>query len=124
MNRYLTGSEILGAGLPQGGQQYVLVKLKNLSGLVKSQAGASGALALKLVPNTITNTVYTTLQQKLIDGFKEQGVDADVTVVSTPPTNGQPPSDLLQGMVGGAALVGIGWAAWHYLLHGLLSRKK
>ena len=99
--RLLNGAQILGAD----GGLYVAVRLKDPAALVKSQGGATGALAYQIAPQTITKTVYDTLAGKLSDALLQQGVAADVTTQSTP---GAAPgkSDLASGIAIGA--IGLG----------------
>lgn len=98
--------------------QYVAIRVKDPASLVKSQGGATGALAYKIAPQTITHKVYDELQQKLSDALAQQGVAADVTVMSTPGAPRQP-TELLNGAVIGALAVGAGWAVYHYFLRGM-----
>lgn len=124
-NRHVHGVDILGWSeapikidgsiipLAQaGGQQPALVvRVKNAANVVAQQGGATGKLAFDLVPNTITNLVYGKMRDEFSSKLKEQGVDADVTVTTTPPNGPSPRSDFIPGIVVGAALTGIGLGA-------------
>ncbi|HVO22486.1 MAG TPA: hypothetical protein VMW56_02540, partial [Candidatus Margulisiibacteriota bacterium] len=60
----------------------VLVQVKDVPALVKAQGGSTGAIAMSIVPETITAKVYSELASKLASGLKDQNVDADVKVVT------------------------------------------
>jgi len=106
-----------------GGEPYVAVRLKDVGGLVKSQGGATGALAFKFAPNTISAKVYDELSKQLADGLTQKGVSADVSV-QTSAGGPAPKGDLFRGAILGAVGVGVGWAAWHYVLRGLIKGKR
>ena len=123
MNRYLHGADIIvgtykdevidaevGASLAQGpmSSRALLIKVKDVAGLVRAQGGATGAVAFALTPDTIENTVYEKMKDELSKGLKEKNVSADVTVVQ--PAGFQPAvSAYLRGAVLGAGVIGIGW---------------
>ena len=113
MSRYMKGADVLGAG-----DQYVAVRIKDVGSLVRSQGGRAGGLAYSIAPQTITHKVYDTLKDKLLEGFAQQGVTADVTVETSPSAPAQS-TELVKGMVIGAVGVGAGWALWHYALRRL-----
>lgn len=100
---------ILGGG---GDDLSLVVRLKNLASLVQREGGTTGSFAMSLLPETISTKAYDTLKDKLIDGFKQQGVDADVQVISNRPAGAPPPPDFLHGMVVGAGAVGVGYLLW------------
>ena len=114
MSKYVLGA---------GGEPYVAVRLQNVGDLVQQQGGATGKLAYSIAPKTITATAYDALRKKLIEGFAQQGVSADVTVQTTP-GGGPPQTDLLRGIVIGAVGVGVGWAAWKYVLRDMIKRRR
>ncbi len=105
------GSYNIGAG---AGGPAVMVRVKNVGTLVQQQGGRAGGLAYSLAPGTITSKVYDELRTKLAEGFQQQGVDADVQVVSTPNVGPPQPSDLVRGLVLGALAVGVGVAVWKF----------
>lgn len=96
MSKYSDGLEVLGCNcapstddvLGAASNRAVLIQIKNLPAVVKAQGGALGSLAQSLVPDTIEAKVYDTVASQLVSKFKEQGVDADVKVVT--PTGYQP----------------------------------
>lgn len=115
MSRFRSdGAQVLGAD----GGLYVAVRLKDPGALVQSQGGATGALAYKIAPQTITKTVYDTLASKLSDALLQQGVLADVSTQATPGA-APPKSDFASGLVVGAVGLGAGWAIWHYFLRAM-----
>ena len=60
----------------------LLIQVRDVPALVASKGGAAGAFAMKLVPETIAATVYGKMRDEFASKLKEQGVDADVQVVS------------------------------------------
>lgn len=115
--RYPAGDAVGAVSVPLSpvagtGDRAVVVRLKNVGDLLKSQGGAAGALAYGAVPQTMTDVVYGKLRAELEQKLREQGVDADVQVTYTPPQGGRSPRDLLVG----AALCGgfIGLAAFFW----------
>ncbi len=58
----------------------ILIRVLNGPELAKKQ-GAVATFAQSLAPDTIDKTIYNTMRDKLLSGFKDQGVSADVTVV-------------------------------------------
>lgn len=112
------GADVLGAG-----DQYVAVRIKDVSSLVRAQGGRAGGLAYSIAPQTITHKVYDTLKDKLIEGFAQQGVSAEVTVETSPSAPAQS-TELVKGIVIGVAGAGAGWALWHYALRRLFFSKK
>lgn len=129
MNPYLHGADVLSSKVPDvdedndendivgvslaqapgGGDPALVIRVKNTADVVKAQGGGAGAIAFSLAPATITAQVYSTMQAQLKTKLKEQGVDADVTVTTTPPTGPAPKGDLLTGVVLGAGVVGLGF---------------
>lgn len=106
-------------GQGMGGDQYVVVKIKNVEDLVRNQGGATGKMAFALAPQTITNKVYDQIRAKLLAGFRSEGVDADVQVTASPMAGPRPPAEFLRGAVAGAVLAGGGWLLWKHVLRGL-----
>lgn len=92
--------------------QALLIQVKNVPDLVKSQGGAAGTMAYSLAPGTITGKVYSTMQGELKTKLKEQGVDADVSIVSPagykPQAGGFPWKPVAIGSIAVSALT-IGW---------------
>ena len=64
-------------------ERAVLVQVKDVPALVKAQGGSTGAIAMSILPETITAKVYSELASKLASGLKDQNVDADVKVVTS-----------------------------------------
>lgn len=114
-------SSVVGAGAT--GDQYIVIKVKNVGDLVKKQGGALGNLAFSLVPTTISNTVYSKMRDEFSTKLKEQGVDADVSVTATPPGGSVPAGEGIKLGLIAAGTIGVGWGAWHFLLRPLFGRK-
>ena len=94
----------------------VLVRVKNVPELVRDQAkgwkGEVGkALASTLFDDTIESKVYSEMKKKLVAGFKESGVDADVQVVQAADYRATTSTFLKHAAVGAGA-VGVGWGLW------------
>jgi hypothetical protein len=106
MENYLIGSEMIGAAAPDSGGPYVTIHVNNVNDLVASQAGSLGTLASSLLPQTIQAKVYNTIAQQIQDGFKQNGVQADVKVVAGNVPSNDLGSDLVPGILIGAGLVG------------------
>lgn len=98
--------EVLGAANPQG--PFLVIHVKNIPELVKKKGGSAGAAAFSLVPQTIENKVYSEMASEFGPKLKEQGVDADIQIVTTKPAGGPLSSDFLFGSLAGASLVGVG----------------
>ena len=119
----ILGGEYVGAVIPlaqaSGPQPALVIRVKNAGELVKKQGGATGSLVFDAVPGAITNVIYGKMRDEFAKKLKEQGVDADVTVSTSPPNGPAPRSDFLPGMAVGAVTVGIGVGLWK-LLRGIL----
>lgn len=113
---YLVGSDVLGAD-----EQYIVIRVKNVEELVRKKGGTTGGIAFGLVPQTVTNQVYSEMAKKLSAGFRGEGVDADVSVVGNPPAGPNGKTDFWGGALLGAGAVGAGWLAWR-LVRALLRR--
>ncbi len=100
---YLVGTDVLGAG-----EQYLVIRVKNLDELVRNRSGFAGGLAVQLAPQTIANKVYSEMAREMVAKFRQQGVDADVQIVSGAPSPGEARSDFLKGMLVGAAALAAG----------------
>ncbi len=111
---------VMGAG--GTGDLLVTVKLKDVAGTVKSQGGATGALAQMLAPHTIEKTVYDKIASKLKAGFTQQGVDADVTVMDAAAVPGAPAksTEFLRGAAVGVGAVGGGYLIYKYAIKRLI----
>lgn len=72
--------ESVSGGIGPETDRAVLVKLKDAGALARSQ-GSVAAFAQGIAPATIETKVYATLAEKLSASLKQQGVEADVTVV-------------------------------------------
>lgn len=108
--RYLIGA---GAGEP-----VVVIKILNISEVVKKQGGGIAAAANAILPIFVRDQVYEKVKSQLSTEFLKQGVQTEIAIASVPPT-GKPLSgkrDFLTGVVvGGATVVG-GWALWKFVL--------
>jgi hypothetical protein len=98
--------------------QAIVIRVKNVAGLVESKGGKTGAFAYQLVPQTISRKVYNEMAAKLKSGFKDQGVDADISVVATAPSVKRSMPDIYVGMALGAGVIGIGWLLSKYVFKG------
>lgn len=121
MDDYITGCDVLGACIEEvlgasvlpglqaepGGGPYVTIHFTNPEKLVRDKGGDAGATMLKIIPQTILSQVYGQTAQKIADGMKAEGADADVRVVTQRPTGGPFGSDAIFGAVSGAATVGV-----------------
>ena len=112
-------SSVVGAA----GDQYVVIKVKNVGDLVKKQGGALGNAAFGLLPQMITNTVYTKMRDEFSKKLGEQGVDAEVSVTASPPGGAVPAGEGIKFGLIAVGTVGAGWGLWHFLLRPLLRRK-
>jgi hypothetical protein len=111
--------EIVGAG----GDQYVAIRLRDVGGLVKQQGGATGSLAFQIAPQTISSKVYDEMAKQIADSMAQKGVQADVSVQSAPGIQAQR-GELFRGVLLGVAGVGVGYAAWKYVLRGLIKGRR
>ena len=115
-NSYVIGTDLLGAIIPlaqAGGPQPALViRVKNAEQLVRAKGGAAGALAFDIAPQATTSKIYSEMRNEMIRKFKEQGVDADVQIVTSPPSGPPPKKEFVSGMAAGAGAVGVGWLLW------------
>lgn len=101
----LGADDVLGAANSQG--PFVTIHVKNLPEVVKKKGGSTGAAALSLVPQTVENAAYADIAAKIGAGMKQEGVDADIQVVSSKPAFGGSPKDLAVGAVVGASAFGL-----------------
>jgi len=81
--------EIFGAA-PPGPSPAIVIRVKDVTGVVKAKGGAVGSLIQQFAPATISDQVYSQMAAKMAAGLKEQGVDADVQVVDLPAANVKP----------------------------------
>lgn len=84
----------------------IVIRIKNVDELIEKRGGKSGGFVYKLAPQTLTNKVYSEMQKKLTDGFLKEGVDADVSVLSSAPAGKRSMPDILTGAAVGALGVG------------------
>lgn len=119
---------ILGAvqspNLPlKAGDQYLIVKVLDVPGLVNQQSKAGGFLA-KLAQSfelpTMESVVYDRMRDEMAKGFLQKGVSpdlVDVRVVAVPlPTGERPKAHLLAGAVVGAVGMSALWSLGSWLL--------
>lgn len=78
---YLHGLDVIGAPAdsPETNRA-ILIRVKNAGELARSQ-GTLATVAQSLAPATIESKVYDEMAKQLQQKFKEQHVDADVTIV-------------------------------------------
>ena len=108
MSAYLVGTDVLGAG-----EQYLVIRVRNLEELVRKRGGFAGGLAVQLAPKTIENKVYSEMAREMVQKFREQGVDAEVSITSAPPTEAAARADFIKGAFVGAGLLAFGrLAVW------------
>lgn len=112
---YLFGTDVLlGAG-----EQYLVIRVKNVGDLVAKQGGAVGKLAHTLAPQTITDKVYDEMRKEMLKEFAKQGADVDIQVTATPPMGKRAPTEFgrgaLVGGVGAAVLGGLALVVWRIL---------
>jgi len=101
-------SEIFGATVPEtGGGPFLTIHVKDIPALVKAKGGSIGGLVAGLVPKTIEAKVYGDMAAQFRTKLQEQGVDADVAVVSTRPFGGPFKRDFLVGAGVGVGAVGV-----------------
>lgn len=102
--------QIVGATTPEpGGGPFVTVHFKNVADVVRAKAGAVGGLLAGLAPDTIAAKVYGETAKKIADGMKQEGIDAEVKVVTTRPSGGPFGKDFLVGGAVGISLFGVGY---------------
>lgn len=93
------------------GPKALLIRVTNPGALAASQAGFGGAIASALLPETVQDQVLTAVKQQLSQKLAENGVLADIAIVSD---SGAPlaesKSDLLGGVAIGAGAIGAIWA--------------
>lgn len=68
------------------GSPAVVIRVRDIPGLIKAQGGGIGEFVQKLAPNTIQDTVYNQMAAEIMKGMKEKGVNADVQVMDLPQT--------------------------------------
>lgn len=108
--------EILGGA----GDPVLVIRLKNLDNVIKKQGGAAGGLAMWAAPQSITNVALEAARKKLEEGFRKEGVDAEVTIAAAAPTEKPPKGEFFIGVVAGALGLGLlgfgGWTLWTKVL--------
>jgi len=117
-------AEVFGATVPEaGGGPYVTIHVKDIPALVKAKGGSIGGLVAGLVPKTIEAKVYGDMASQFLTKLKEQGVDADVRVVTTTPFGGPFKQDFLIGAGVGVGMVGVGFGIFKLVKHFLIKGK-
>jgi hypothetical protein len=112
----MEGLDLLGADpAPRG----VLIRVRNAQALAAKQGGAAGAIAATLVPQTIEGVVLDKMAAKLKEALTQQGVDAEVSVVSAAGARESKPA-FGEGAAFGAAGMAALWAAWTLLVRRLV----
>lgn len=105
----------------------LFIQIRNVPELVEKQGGAIGSLAHLIGPATVEQRVYDEMAKRFGGELAKQGVRADVSVVNTPPPAGKSSGEgraLLVGAGLGVGAVGVGWAAWHFLIKRFLGGKR
>jgi hypothetical protein len=69
-------------------------------------------LVFDLLPQTITNKIYSEMQKEMLVKFKEKGVDADVQITTSPPSGPPPKKDFLTGAAVGVGATGALYGLW------------
>jgi hypothetical protein len=103
--------DLIGAEPTRG----LLVRVRNVPQLVAKQGGLPGAVAAKLVPNTIEAVVLTKMAEQMRPTLHEKGVEADVQVVTTATL-----PRFRDGLLLGLGAAGGLWAVWRFGLSKLL----
>lgn len=105
---YLAGTDatVMGAGADD---TFLLIHVNNVPELVQKQGGNTGSLVYKLAPSTVTGKVYSAMKDQFKAKLAEQGVVADVSIVTNPPSGPPPKAEILRGAALGAGLVGFMW---------------
>lgn len=93
----------------------VLVRVRNPIEVAAARGGWKGAAAGAILPSLVEEQVLSGLAQELQKNLRANGVDAEVVLTTA---DGRPvvKSGFGGGLVAGAALVGVGWAAWRFVL--------
>lgn len=124
LGEFLSGTDVLGAGLPQSAPgPFVTIHVNNLSEVVSKKGGALGSFAFGLLPGTIESKAYGDMAAQFKEKLTEQGVNADVKVVSMLPGGGPMRKDFLVGGAVGAGSVGIVYGIVQLVRHLMGSRK-
>lgn len=116
-------AEIFGATMPpqpQPPQQngpFITIHVKDVPALVKAKGGSIGGLVAGLLPQTIEAKVYGDMASQFKEKLKEQGVDADVAVVTAAPFGGPFKRDFLIGGAVGVGMVGVGFGLFKLIKH-------
>jgi hypothetical protein len=97
---YLVGVDVLGGG----GEQYLLLRIKNIADLVKKRGGFAGGIAIQLAPQTIEKKVYDEISKEMIEKFRQQGVDVETSITSAPGSEARG-HNFLKGMAVGAGAI-------------------
>lgn len=111
---------ILGAAV---GEPAIVIRLKDVGGLVKSKS-AAGGLLYNLTPGTMSTIVYGQMRDKLAGGLKDEGVDADVQITTSPPSGPPPKSEFGRGAALGVVAAAGGWALFRYVIGPLVHKKR
>lgn len=117
MDAYLDGVDaVVGAALGSG--RGVLITVRDVPALIKAQGGNVGAFIDRFVPDTLEATVYGKMATKIAAGMKDEGVDAEVRVVTPTGYKPAPTPDFARGVLVGVGGVGAAWLLWK-LIRGL-----
>lgn len=103
MRNYIAlGADAVGSG------PFVVVHVRDVPAVAKSQGGSIGALVQSLAPQAVEKMVYQKMVDQIASGMKDKGVDADVRVVSSiaPGSAPLPASDFWKGAAVGAGAIG------------------
>jgi len=127
MSFYLDGVDVLGSerndssaddfDLAQATdpEPALVIRVENPGELVQKQGGATGALVFDIAPSSVTGMIYSKMRDEMLKKFKEQGVNADVQITTSPPKGPPPKAEFVRGMVAGGATAGV-----VYLLYRLI----
>lgn len=101
MSNYMLGTDVIG-------EQVVVIRLNDPEATVRAKAGAAGGLAMKFLPQTVSSKLFGEMQTKIASALRSEGVDANVSIVNTPPVSGEAvKSDLWGGVAIGAVGTGV-----------------
>lgn len=93
------------------GEQFLVVKVRNIPDVVKKEGGQLAAIATAAMPQMVYTQFYSTMRDRLKGDMAKEGVIADVEVMTVPSPfwARQPTTDLTIGIGVGFALLALGF---------------